>query len=57
MSHLGCRVRAKLSIGELGKGQQVAVEGRLETRRWDDDRGGLESDGRVKPRAWRLSLG
>lgn len=24
----------------LGKGQQVAVEGRLQTRQWDDDRGG-----------------
>lgn len=23
----------------LGKGQQVAVEGRLQTRQWDDDRG------------------
>ncbi len=23
----------------LGKGQQVAVEGRLQTRSWDDDRG------------------
>ena len=24
----------------LGKGQQVAIEGRLQTRQWDDDRGG-----------------
>jgi single-strand DNA-binding protein len=23
----------------LGKGQQVAIEGRLQTRQWDDDRG------------------
>ncbi|HKG57723.1 MAG TPA: single-stranded DNA-binding protein, partial [Candidatus Limnocylindrales bacterium] len=23
----------------LGKGQQVAIEGRLQTRSWDDDRG------------------
>jgi single-strand DNA-binding protein len=23
----------------LGKGQQVAVEGRLQTRSWDDERG------------------
>ncbi|MGZ6269127.1 MAG: single-stranded DNA-binding protein [Candidatus Limnocylindrales bacterium] len=23
----------------LGKGQQVAVEGRLQTRQWDDDQG------------------
>src|SRR5262245_59884436 len=32
--------RLALTCGEfLGKGQQVAVEGRLQTRSWDDDRG------------------
>jgi single-stranded DNA-binding protein len=24
---------------KLGKGQQVAIEGRLQTRQWDDDHG------------------
>ena len=33
-------VRMDQTCGEfLGKGQQVAVEGRLQTRSWDDDRG------------------
>lgn len=32
--------RLAQTCGEfLGKGQQVAVEGRLQTRSWDDDRG------------------
>jgi single-stranded DNA-binding protein len=26
---------------DLGKGQQVAIECRLHTRQWDDDRGAL----------------
>jgi single-strand DNA-binding protein len=28
----------------LGKGQQVAIEGRLQTRQWDDDRDGPATD-------------
>jgi single-stranded DNA-binding protein len=32
--------RLAQTCGEfLGKGQQVAVEGRIQTRSWDDDRG------------------
>ena len=32
--------RLAQTCGEfLGKGQQVAIEGRLQTRSWDDDRG------------------
>ena len=49
----------------LGKGQQVAVEGRIQTRSWDDDRGTrhcLDSpamnvvlgSGRGYIRRWRL---
>ena len=30
---------AEIAGTYLGKGQQVAVEGRLQTRSWDDDRG------------------
>src|SRR3954451_13701154 len=30
---------AEIAGRYLGKGQQVAVEGRLQTRSWDDDRG------------------
>lgn len=30
---------AEICATYLGKGQQVAVEGRLQTRSWDDDRG------------------
>jgi single-strand DNA-binding protein len=30
---------AEVSGRYLGKGQQVAIEGRLQTRTWDDDRG------------------
>jgi single-strand DNA-binding protein len=30
---------AEIAGTYLGKGQQVAVEGRLQTRTWDDDRG------------------
>jgi single-strand DNA-binding protein len=30
---------AEIAGAYLGKGQQVAVEGRLQTRSWDDDRG------------------
>ncbi|MGD0017811.1 MAG: single-stranded DNA-binding protein [Candidatus Limnocylindrales bacterium] len=30
----------------LGKGQQVAIEGRLQTRQWDDDRGTTQCQGR-----------
>ena len=30
---------AEISGRYLGKGQQVAIEGRLQTRSWDDDRG------------------
>jgi single-strand DNA-binding protein len=32
--------RLAQTCGEfLGKGQQVAIEGRIQTRSWDDDRG------------------
>ena len=30
---------AEIAGTYLGKGQQVAIEGRLQTRSWDDDRG------------------
>jgi single-strand DNA-binding protein len=30
---------AEIAGSYLGKGQQVAIEGRLQTRSWDDDRG------------------
>ena len=30
---------AEIAGRYLGKGQQVAIEGRLQTRSWDDDRG------------------
>jgi len=30
---------AEIAGSYLGKGQQVAIEGRLQTRQWDDDRG------------------
>jgi single-strand DNA-binding protein len=30
---------AEIAGRYLGKGQQVAVEGRLQTRSWDDDKG------------------
>jgi len=30
---------AEICAAYLGKGQQVAVEGRIQTRSWDDDRG------------------
>ena len=30
---------AEIAGAYLGKGQQVAIEGRLQTRSWDDDRG------------------
>src|SRR4029079_1456930 len=30
---------AQISGASLGKGQQIAIEGRLQTRSWDDDRG------------------
>lgn len=30
---------AEICATYLGKGQQVAVEGRIQTRTWDDDRG------------------
>ena len=30
---------AEVAGAYLGKGQQVAIEGRLQTRSWDDDRG------------------
>ena len=33
----------------LGKGQQVAIEGRLQTRQWDDDRGARHCQ--VRPQA------
>lgn len=31
---------AEIAGQYLGKGQQIALEGRLQTRSWDDDRGG-----------------
>jgi single-strand DNA-binding protein len=31
---------AEICGAYLGKGQQVAIEGRIQTRTWDDDRGG-----------------
>jgi single-strand DNA-binding protein len=35
-----CWDRLAQTCGEfLGKGQQVAIEGRIQTRSWDDDRG------------------
>ena len=39
---------AEIAGTYLGKGQQVAIEGRLQTRSWDDDRGAaaLEDGGR-----------
>ena len=39
---VGCRrvaFLAEIAGTYLGKGQQVAIEGRLQTRSWDDDRG------------------
>ena len=43
---------AEIAGTYLGKGQQVAIEGRLQTRSWDDDRGdaALEDGGRRLPR-------
>lgn len=32
---------AEIAGRYLGKGQQVAIEGRLQTRSWDDERGAL----------------
>src|SRR4029078_7216893 len=34
----------------LGKGQLVAVEGRIQTRSWDDDKGAARSNVRPEPR-------
>ena len=45
--------RLAQTCGEfLGKGQQVAIEGRIQTRSWDDDRGvaPLEDRDRRQPR-------
>ena len=30
---------AKICASYLGKGMTVAIEGRIQTRQWDDDRG------------------
>ena len=37
----------------LGKGQQVAIEGRIQTRTWDDDRGQRQCQVRLTPNACR----
>ena len=43
---------AEIAGTYLGKGQQVAIEGRLQTRSWDDDRGhvacSVSPDGRLR---------
>lgn len=33
------RPEYNIVVWDLGKGQQVAVEGKLQTRTWDDDKG------------------
>src|SRR4051794_32046699 len=46
---------AEIAGRYLGKGQQVAIEGRLQTRSWDDDKGAGYCQ--VSPRPGAESLG